>query len=72
MELKQSISICIPPVKPLLRSENTHWVEEEEHDSEGTQPVSTISQAMRLKENSEGNLINCCISNLDFPQHLVG
>jgi len=25
-----------PPTQPLLRSENTHWVEEEEHDSEYT------------------------------------
>ena len=52
-----------PPAKPLLRSENTQWVEEEEeeHDLEGTLPVLT-------KENSEEDLINCCISNLDFPQ----
>ena len=42
-----------PPAKALLRSENTHWVEEEEHDSECTQPILKIGQAMSLKENSE-------------------
>ncbi len=55
-----------PLAQPLLRSENTHWVEEEEHDSECTRPILTIAQAMSLKENSEENLINHCITNLDF------
>ena len=27
---------------------------------------------MSLKENLEENMINCCIYNLDFPQHLEG
>lgn len=40
-----------PPTKPLLRSENIHWVEEKEHDSECAQPVLTIAQVMNLKEN---------------------
>lgn len=55
-----------PLAKPLLKTENIQWVEEEGHDSEGTLPVLTIAQAMSLKQNSEEKLINCCISNLDF------
>lgn len=32
----------------------------------------TIAKAMNLKENTEENLVNCYISNLDFVQHLEG
>lgn len=59
-----------PPAKHLSKRKNTQWVEEEGRDSEGILPVLTIAQAMSLKENSEENLINCCISNLDFLQQL--
>lgn len=47
-------------------------MEDKEHDSECTQPFLTISQAVNLKENLEENMINCCITNLDFLQHLEG
>lgn len=57
-----------PLAKPLSKTENAQWVEEEGPNSKGTLPILTIAQAMSFRENLEENLINCCISNPDFLQ----
>lgn len=54
-----------PPTKPLLKLEDTHWIDGE-HNSKIIHPFFTIAQAMSLKENTKENLINCYISNPDF------
>jgi len=60
-----------PPTKPLLKSEDTRWVNEE-HSLEIIHSILTISHVMSPKENTEKSMINYYISNPDFSQQLEG
>jgi hypothetical protein len=60
-----------PPTRPTTELECTQWLDEDNND-EVFQPILTIAQAMSLKENTDENLINHCITNPDLPQYFGG
>jgi len=59
------------PARQKNELECTQWLEEDNND-EFVQPILTIAQAMSFKENTNKNMINHHITNLDLLQYFGG